>query len=150
VRFAPYSYRDDVSVPAFPDDQPLLVFDGDCALCSASVRFVLDRDRARRFRFASAQSPLGRALLTHYRLDPEAPASNILLHRGRAHFKSAAVLRSADLLGWPWSLAAAGRVIPRPLRDLIYDVVARTRRHWLRRSPSCFLPSGLETNRFLR
>ena len=54
-----YSYRDDTTVPPFPDDQPILVFDGKCVLCSATVKFVLAHDRPRRVRFVVAQSPLG-------------------------------------------------------------------------------------------
>jgi predicted DCC family thiol-disulfide oxidoreductase YuxK len=84
---APYSYRSDPSVPPFPDDRALLVFDGVCVLCSASARFILKRDHAWRFRFATAQSPLGQALFRHYGLDAQTFETNLLLVEGRAYAK---------------------------------------------------------------
>ena len=62
-----FSYRDDPAVPAFPDDRPLIVFDGVCVLCSASARFVLRHDEAGRFRLTAAQSSVGQALYRHHR-----------------------------------------------------------------------------------
>ena len=64
-----YSYRADAGVPEFADDKPLIVFDGECVFCSAWVQFVLRHDKAERYRFLAAQSPLGEALYRHYRLD---------------------------------------------------------------------------------
>ena len=84
---APYSYRSDPSVPPFPDDSALLVFDGVCVLCSATARFILKRDRAQRFRFATAQSPLGQALFRHYGLDAQTFETNLVLFEGRAYGK---------------------------------------------------------------
>ena len=88
---APYSYRADPSVPAFPDDKPIIVFDGHCALCSAWAQFVLRHDRARRYRLLPAQTPLGTALYAHYGLshrkavgpDPFDYETNLLIEDGR-------------------------------------------------------------------
>ena len=68
---APYSYRDDPAVPTFPDDQPIVVFDGYCALCSGWAQFILRHDERRIFRLLPAETPLGRALYLHYGLDPQ-------------------------------------------------------------------------------
>src|SRR5581483_3660561 len=88
-----YSYRMDPNVPTFPDDRPILIFDGHCALCSGFVQFILRRDRAGRFRFLSAQSTVGQALYRHYELDPNIFETNILLENGRPWLKSEGTLR---------------------------------------------------------
>ena len=64
-----YSYRTDPFVPAFADDRPVVISDGECVLCSRSARFILKTDRHRRLRLLAAQSPLGAALYRHFRLD---------------------------------------------------------------------------------
>ena len=66
ARSADYSYRDDPSVPAFADDRPLILFDGECVFCSGWVQFLLKRDKEKRYRFIVAQTPLGEALYRHY------------------------------------------------------------------------------------
>lgn len=91
----PYSYRHDPAVPAFPDDRPLVLFDGDCALCSGSARKILTADRAGLFRLAPRQSQLGRALLTHYGVSPDDPATMLLIQDGMARQRSDAVLAIA-------------------------------------------------------
>lgn len=123
-----YSWRDDPSVPSFPDDRPLILFDGDCALCSGWARAVLSRDRARRFRLAPVQSGLGRALMAHHGLDPDDPSTMLLLEDGRSFGKTEGSIRVAARLGWPYRAAVLLRLIPRPLRDAVYDGIARRRR----------------------
>jgi predicted DCC family thiol-disulfide oxidoreductase YuxK len=95
----PYSYRRDPAVPAFPDDKPLIVFDGICVLCSGWADFVLRHDTEKRYRLLTAQSGLGRALYLHYGLDPEDYETNILIEDGGAWFRSEATLRIAAGLG---------------------------------------------------
>jgi len=94
----PYSYRDDRAVPCFPDEKPIIIFDGLCALCSGSAAFVLRHDHAGTFRLLAAQSELGQALYEHYGLDPLDYESMILIADGIAWFKLALVARtSAEL-----------------------------------------------------
>ena len=115
---APYSYRSDPSVPPFPDDTALLVFDGVCVLCSASARFILKRDRAHRFRFATAQSPLGQALFRHYGLDAQTFETNLVLIEGRAYGKLDTVVAAGTQLGGVWralSLLRAAAALRRRL-----------------------------------
>lgn len=130
---SPYSDRNDPSVPAFEDDRPIIVFDGHCVLCSRFARFVLRHDRHAVFRLMAAQSPLGQALYRHYRLDPVNFETNVLLDQGRAWFKSAGTIRMFIKLGFPWSLAAAWRLVPQPLLDRLHEVVARNRSRCSRR-----------------
>ena len=144
-----FSYRDDPGVPAFPDDRPLIVFDGVCVLCSASARFVVRHDAAGRFRLAAAQSPVGQGLYRHFGLSPTDYDTFLLVEDGRAFLKSDAALRVAGRLGLPWSLARVLRIAPRGLRDAAYDVVARNRYRIFGRRDACFLPAADQAWRFL-
>jgi predicted DCC family thiol-disulfide oxidoreductase YuxK len=142
-----YSYRDDAAVPAFPDERPLFLFDEDCVLCSAGAQFVLKHDREGRHRLSVVQSPLGRAIYAHYGLDPN--RTNLLLAGGVAHTRSDAVLGLAAGLGPPWSWVRVARLIPRPVREAIYGLVARNRFRWFGRRSTCMLPTTEHAGRFL-
>ena len=144
-----FSFRDDPEVPAFPDEKPLIVFDGVCVLCSASARFVLRHDRARRFRLTAAQSPVGQALYRHFGLSPTDYDTFLLVEDGRAWLKSDAALRVAARLGLPWSLAVLLRVVPAALREAVYDLVARNRYRVFGRRETCFVPAAGDAERFL-
>lgn len=140
----PYSYRDDPAVPDFPDDRPLVLFDGDCALCSNSARMILKRDRAGVFRLAPTQSPLGRALLIHYGLDPDDPSTMLLIQDGVARERSDGALGIAARLPAPYKLAVSARIAPRFVRDALYDFVARRRRRIPGPTWCSLPPSGVD------
>jgi predicted DCC family thiol-disulfide oxidoreductase YuxK len=146
---APYSYRNDPAVPPFPDDRPIIVFDGYCALCAGWAAFALRHDRVGRYRLLSAQSPLGRALYIHYGLDPQDYETNILIENGLAWFKSEGSIRMAEGLGLPWSLAGIFRIMPRRLRDRLYEAVARNRLRWFGKRTTCYRPAATFAERFL-
>ncbi len=145
----PYSYRNDPTVPAFEDDRPIIVFDGHCVLCSRFARFVLRHDRRAVFRLMAAQSPLGQALYRHYRLDPVNFETNLLIDGGRAWSKSAGTIRMFVKLGFPWTLAAALRLLPRSVLDHVYELVARNRLRWFGASAVCFVADPAHRDRFL-
>jgi predicted DCC family thiol-disulfide oxidoreductase YuxK len=145
----PYSWRQDPAVPAFPDDRPVIVFDGHCVLCSSWARFILKHDTAKRFRLLPAQSRTGRALYVHYGLDPEDYETNILLADGVAWLKSESVIRTALALGFPWSLVAVLLVLPFGWRERLYGLLARNRLRLFGRSDSCMLPVPGQEDRFL-
>lgn len=137
------------SAPA-DDDGPVVFFDGACNLCDASVLFVIDRDPRAHFRFAPLQGPTARARLGD--LAPAAgaaPDSIVLVEGGRRYERSAAALRIARRLGPPWSLLWAGVLVPRPLRDALYRLVARHRYRWFGRAERCRVPSPELRARFL-
>ena len=147
---APYSYRQDPAVPRFPDDRPIVVFDGYCALCSGWARFVLKHDPAGKYRLLAAQSPLGHALYVHYRLDPKDYETNILNENGAAYFKSEGSILMAEGLGFPWSwIGGAFRILPRPLRDRLYEFIARNRLRFFGKRETCYLPQQQYADRFL-
>jgi len=145
----PFSYRDDPDVPSFPDDKPVIIFDGVCIMCSAFARFILRRDRAARYRLLPAQTDLGRALYNHYGLDPVNFETNVLIEDGMAYFKSTGSIRILTGLGLPWSLAAALSVVPAPWRDSAYERIARNRYRWFGRRATCIVPTEAEKARFL-
>lgn len=140
----PYSYRDDPAVPDFPDDRPLVLFDGDCALCSGSARKILRHDRAGVFRLAPTQSPLGRALLVHYGVDPDDPYTMLIVQDGRARERSDGVLAIAARLPLPWRLAVVGRIVPRVIRDTAYDFIARRPRRFPGQAWCALPPYGVD------
>jgi predicted DCC family thiol-disulfide oxidoreductase YuxK len=146
---APFSYRSDPSVPSFADDRPIIIFDGKCVMCSAFARFVLRNDRRRRFRLLAAQTPLGAALYGHFELDPVAYETNILLENGRAWFKMEGSIRIFAALGFPYSLIVVLKLMPRLLRDRLYEFIARNRLRWFGTRASCYLPDPAEADRFI-
>jgi predicted DCC family thiol-disulfide oxidoreductase YuxK len=146
----PFSYRRDPAVPHFPDDRPIIIFDGFCALCAGWAAFVLRHDPAGVFRLLPAQSAIGNALYIHYGLDPQKDyETNILLAGGTAHFKSESSIRMLEGLGFPWSLAGLFRIVPMTLRDKIYAVVARNRLRWFGKRTACYRPDQRYADRFL-
>jgi predicted DCC family thiol-disulfide oxidoreductase YuxK len=146
---AAYSYRTDPTVPDFPDDHPIIIFDGYCVLCAGWVSFVLRHDKMARFRLLPAQSPLGHALYTHLGLDPENYQTNILLVGGVVFLKSEGSIRMAEGLGWPWSMAAVLRLLPLSLRDRLYEWVARNRFRIFGRRDVCYRSEADYADRFL-
>ena len=146
---APYSWRADPSVPPFPDDKALIVFDGVCVLCSGFVRFVLRRDRQFAFRLATAQSPLGQALFRHYGLDTQEFETNLVLADGRACAKLDTVSLAGERLGGPWRALSLLRLLPRPIADWLYDRVARNRYALFGRTERCMIPPPEWRDRFI-
>jgi len=136
----PYSYRGDARVPAFPDDKPLIVFDGVCVLCSGFAQFVAKRDPSGQFRFTAAQSPLGRALHRHYGFDPTALETIILIDEGHLYGKSRAVAKIVARLTGPWRCCWLILGFPPPVRNWLYDRVARSRYRVFGRRSACVSP----------
>ena len=140
--------------PRATADAPIILYDGVCGLCNRLTRFVLARDPAGRFRFASLQSALAGEILTRHGRDPrDLDTLYLVLARGRPDerllTKSDAALWILRELGGPWRTAAMLRVLPRWVRDLGYDVVARTRYRVFGRYDSCPLPDPSHRTRFL-
>ncbi|KPF66927.1 hypothetical protein IP88_12515 [alpha proteobacterium AAP81b] len=128
---------------------PVIVFDAQCLLCSGSAQFILRRDRRRRFRLASVQSAAGAALCRRYGIDPADPATMVVVDGDRVWRESAAVLRIASGLGWPWRLALAAHIVPRRWRDAAYRWLARHRYRLFGRRATCWLPAPEHADRLL-
>ena len=128
---------------------PIVVFDGDCVLCSANARFILRRDRRRRFRLATMQGQAGAALMARFGIDPLDPETFILVEGERVRRNSDAALAIAEGLGWPWRALGVLRIVSRPVRDAVYGLVARNRYRWFGRRERCFVPTAEQANRIL-
>ena len=118
----------------------LILFDGVCALCSGGCRFVNKRDRPGYFRYVPIQLAEGRALAEQLGIEPDHPKSFAFVAKGQGYIKSEAVLRIArELPRWRWVWAF--HLIPRVIRDPIYDIIARNRYRWFGRFDLCVLPA---------
>jgi predicted DCC family thiol-disulfide oxidoreductase YuxK len=134
-----------------PEPPPVLLFDGVCNLCNGIVRFVILRDPAPgRFRFAALQSDAGQRLLRQHGLPVDDLDTFVLIEGDRAYLRSTAALRTLRRIGLPWSLLYALIVVPRFLRDPVYDWIARHRYGWFGRRGACFVPAPEIESRFLR
>jgi predicted DCC family thiol-disulfide oxidoreductase YuxK len=129
--------------------RPIVLFDGVCNLCNGSVTFIVKRDPGRRFRFAALQSAAGATLLRQFGLPADALDTLVLVEGNRAFTRSTASLRVARRLSGLWPLLYALIVVPRPIRDLLYGVVARNRYRWFGRRDACMMPTPDLRERFL-
>src|SRR5688572_13125921 len=117
----------------------IILFDGTCAFCERSVRFIATRDNGY-FKFGASQNPEGVALLAKYGTSREATRSLILIEDDEISLRSTAVLRIARRMAAPWRWAAVLLLVPRPIRDAVYRVVAAIRHRIAGGSNACEIP----------
>ena len=127
----------------------IVLFDGLCNLCAGWSRFLLRFDRAARFRLATVQSPEGESILRAVGLPTDDYETMVLVQDGRLFTKSDAVLEVMRQLPAPWPALCAGRVLPRALRDGLYDRLARNRYRLFGRREQCMAPPSNAAARFL-
>ncbi|MFZ5609327.1 MAG: thiol-disulfide oxidoreductase DCC family protein [Pseudomonadota bacterium] len=144
-----YSYRYDARVPTFPDDAPLVIFDGKSSFCAALVRFILRHDSAARMRFAAAQGPLATALYRHYGLAEGTYETLLFIADGQAWIKSDAFIEMTRRFGGLWRAMTILRPCPHALRDRLYDWVARRRAGKVDQRPTSPLTAADQAGRFL-
>jgi len=119
----------------------VVVFDGECGLCNGFVAWLVRRDRPGRFLLAGSAGDVGAAVLRAAGMPHELTESTIVLWDGqRARIRSDAVLAIMAGLPWPWKALAAGRAVPRPLRDRLYGFVAARRPRVDAEDPACGVP----------
>jgi predicted DCC family thiol-disulfide oxidoreductase YuxK len=128
---------------------PTIVFDGLCRFCNGWVGFVLRRDHARRFRFATAQSAAGAALMTAHGLSPDDLRTVLFVDGGKAYIKSDAGIRLLIALGGSWRLARVLLIVPRFICDGVYAWIARNRFRIAGRYDTCPLPPPDRREQFL-
>ena len=139
----------------------VVLFDGVCNFCDASVNFIIDHDKAGYFKFAPLQSDEGSKLAERYGFESatapsDKPASDlipidsvILIEDEKAYTHSTAALKILKRLGAPWSWLSILVIVPRPIRDWAYRVFARYRYRIFGRKDQCMLPSPEVRARFL-
>jgi len=125
----------------------IVLFDGVCNFCNSSVQFIINRDPKGLFHFASQQSEIGVQLMTEHGLTGH--ESIVYIEDGKAYMKSAAALRIAKHLSGLWPTTAIFFAVPRPIRDMAYDVVAKNRYRWFGKRDSCMIPPPSIRKRFL-
>lgn len=128
----------------------VVLFDGVCNVCNDSVKFILARDRAGYFRFASLQSDVAKQLLAPFGLAAMPLETMALIEDGRVYLRSSAVLGVARRLGGGWRvLSLLGGLVPRALRDVLYSFLVRHRYRWFGQSEQCLVPTPAVRERFL-
>jgi predicted DCC family thiol-disulfide oxidoreductase YuxK len=145
-----YTYRTDANGPSFDDSTPLIIFDGECVLCSGGVQWMIARDPQGDAKFAAIQEPVPRALYTHYQLDPDAFDTFMVLVDGVPYLRWRGLCAAARLMPAPWKwLGALGRIVPDFNGDAIYDFVQRNRIGWFGKRDACLAPDEAMRSRFL-
>jgi predicted DCC family thiol-disulfide oxidoreductase YuxK len=128
----------------------LIVFDGECVLCSRFFRFILRHDRAGRFSFATAQSPLGQRLYRELGLPTDDFETYLVIIGGRTHQRLDAFAAAMRALPWPWPVLSLSRFLPRRLKDALYGAVARNRYRLFGRLDTCMVPGPEVRARFAK
>jgi predicted DCC family thiol-disulfide oxidoreductase YuxK len=128
---------------------PVLLFDGMCNLCTGAVGFVLAHEAEATLRFAPIQSPAGARLMRDFGFDPADAKTFVLIADRRIYVRSDAAVRLARYLRGMWKLLGLIRVVPRPVRDFVYDLVARNRYRWFGRRDACMVPTRELKARFV-
>jgi predicted DCC family thiol-disulfide oxidoreductase YuxK len=126
----------------------IILFDGECNFCNQSVQFIIKRDPKGEFKFASQQSDIGKALLKKHSIRSDID-SIVLIEERSVYFQSTAALRISWRLTGLWKLAYIFVVIPKPLRNSLYNVIAKNRHKWFGVNDHCELPSPEIRKRFL-
>ena len=132
---------------------PVLLYDGVCGFCNKTVQMILDRDRRGRMRFAALQSDYGQAIVARH---PELQGVDSVVYVEWAadggesvHVRSEAALKVASYLGGFWKVFLAARLVPRRLRDYLYDLFARNRYRFFGKYDTCMMPPPEVRARFL-
>ena len=128
---------------------PLVLYDGVCALCNGSVRFLAPRDRTGRLRFAAIQSEAGQAVLRQHGLPLTEWESFVFLEDGVVHLKSSACLQIIRYMSGAWPALSVLRILPRRVSDWFYDRVAGNRYALFGRHEDCLLPTEALRAKFL-
>ena len=133
-----------------PKNKKIILFDGVCNFCNASVRFIIKRDKKDVFRFASLESDLGRKLTDERGIDTSKIDSIILIDPGNAYYiKSTAAFEISKELSGLYPALSVFQVLPEGFRNLIYDFVAKNRYKWFGKSETCPMPTEEEKSKFL-
>jgi predicted DCC family thiol-disulfide oxidoreductase YuxK len=130
-------------------EKKIVLFDGVCNLCSGSVQFILKRDRKNQFLFASLQGNYGQRILESHHLPKDNFNSFLLVEGDKLYTRSSGALRMLKHLGGGWGLLYAFIIVPKFLRDAVYNFIAKNRYKWFGKKETCWLPKPEWKERFL-
>lgn len=129
----------------------IILFDGVCTLCNKVVQWIIQRDTKDVFRYAALQSDAGKQHMAERGITPAAIDSILLIEPGVAYFtQSDAALRVAQELGGLWRVLALFRWIPKPIRDAVYNFIAKNRYKWFGKEDACMRPTPDVQAKFLK
>ena len=139
-----------MEIQDLPKDKKIILFDGVCNLCDASIQYVIKHDNADVFRFVALQSELGQKVLKHIGINSIHIDSIVLYEPGIAYYyKSTAALHIAKGLKGIFTLATVFQILPTGFRDLIYEYVAKNRYQWYGKKETCLVPTPALKSKFL-
>ena len=139
-----------MEISELPKNKKIILFDGVCNLCEASVQFVIQYDKKDVFRFVALQSELGKKIILHIGIQDKNIDSIILYYPGVAYYyKSSAALQIAKNLGGFFHFGTFFKIIPTGLRNVLYDFVAKNRYQWYGKKESCMIPTAELKAKFL-
>lgn len=134
-----------------PKGKILILFDGVCNLCNGAVNFIIKRDKNNIFLFAALQEEVGKHMIRKYRVDTSKVDSILTLSSTTQNleFKSDAALSISKHLGFPYSLLPVFKIVPKFLRDGVYDIIAKNRYRWFGKQEVCMIPTPELKSKFL-
>lgn len=133
-----------------PKNKKIILFDGVCNLCNSSINYVIDNDKKDIFRFVSLQSDLGETIQEYLGLEDKSLDTIILYVPDKAYYiKSTAAIKIMNEFSGLWKLTQIFLIFPSPIRDLVYNYVAKNRYRWYGRQESCRIPTPELRTKFL-
>ncbi len=140
----------DMEINNLPKDKKIILFDGVCNLCDATVQFIIKHDKKDVFRFVALQSDIGQEIIKYIGIDTSKTDSIILYEPGQAYYyKAEAALKIAGELGGVYSLMGPFSILPKWLNNKVYDYVARNRYKWYGKKNECMIPTPEMKAKFL-
>lgn len=130
-------------------EHKIILFDGVCNLCNSTVVRVIKNDKTDLFRFTTLQGAVGQVIVTEHGIDTAKTDSIILIDNKKAFTKSTAALRIAKDLSGAYPLLYGFIIIPKPIRDWVYDYIAKNRYKWYGKKDSCMIPTPELKKKFL-
>ena len=131
------------------EEKPIILFDGVCNFCNAMVNFIIRQDKKNLFRFAALQSESGKILLEKYHIDWRASDSFVVIDKGKAYMKSSAALHLYNKLPWYWKWSQMFWIVPKFIRDGVYNFIAKHRYKWFGKKDQCMIPTPEVKSKFL-
>ena len=133
-----------------PQDKQLVLFDGICNLCNASVQYIIKHDKKDKFRFTPIQSEVGQFVIKNHQIDIINTDSIILYSQKKEiYYKSSAALRIASYLCFPRNIWTIFLIVPAFIRDLVYDIIAKKRYKWFGKRETCMIPTPEIESKFI-
>ena len=133
----------------FPTHSKILLFDGDCNLCNSTVQFVIERDKKAFIKFTSLQSAMGQKIMQAYHIPAHYVSSIVFFEDGKVYYKSTAALRLFKNLNGLWKLTYVFMIVPKFIRNWVYDFIARNRIKWFGKAETCWVMTDDYKNLFL-